>query len=128
MKKGWLGLRKLKVFLRNLNKRKSNFINKADFKYFFTNFGIFLTNKEVDVIYEVFDNERKNEINFIEFLNNIRQFVNVPGTSLNQNDLRRENVERLLSQLKLNKDKISFKDIESITKFDFHPEVTLLFF
>ncbi len=42
-KKGWLGIRKYKQYLLNLSKRKTTIIEKSDFKYFSTNFGVYFS-------------------------------------------------------------------------------------
>jgi hypothetical protein len=79
VKKGFVGLRKCRLFLKNLFKRKSEMIDKASMKYFLTNFGVFLIDKEVDFIYMVFDHQRKNEVNFNELLDSFQvyKFLNI---------------------------------------------------
>ena len=64
-KLGWLGLRKLRIFSRNLSGRKSHLMKRADFKYYLAEFGILLIDSEVAFIYQLFDDNRKDEINFM---------------------------------------------------------------
>ena len=66
---GWIGIRKYKQYLINLSKRKSSLIEKSDFKYFTTNFGIYLNDKENDFIFNIFDDSRQNKICFLRFIN-----------------------------------------------------------
>ena len=70
-KSGWIGMRKLRIFLRNLTKRKSDKINKTNFKYFLADFGILLNDSEISYIYQIFDENRKDEINFMTFFDNL---------------------------------------------------------
>lgn len=116
--KGWVGMRKLKLFLRNLNKRNSNnLINKNDFKFHFINFGIVFTEKEVEFIYHKHDFKRNNYIDFNAFLDS---FVYLSQERLNL-------IENFYEQVK-NKDNayVSFKKLEKIVNFDLHPEVNFL--
>jgi hypothetical protein len=116
LKKGWMGLRKLKIFLRNLNKRKSNLIDKSNFKYFFINFGIIFSEKEVDFIYNKFDTKRNNHIDFMEFLNMFTYFP----------EERKNLVMSFYESVKnSNNCNISFKKLEKLFKSDQHPEVKL---
>ena len=118
-KKGSMGLRKLRIFLRNLHKRKSDFIDKSNFKYFFINFGITFTEKEVEFIYNKFDIKKNNHINFNEFLN---QFVFYPED-------RRGIIKAFYETVKTNHNSyVSFKKIEKLFSADQHPEVTLIYF
>lgn len=67
-KKGWLTIRKFKQFLLNLSKRKSTIIEKSDFKYYSTNFGVYFTDKEIDFIFNIFDFNKSNKICFEKFI------------------------------------------------------------
>jgi hypothetical protein len=70
-KKGWLAIRKYKQYLLNLSKRKSTIIEKSDFKFYTTNFGIYFSDSEIDFIYNLFDSSKNNKIcyeKFIDFL------------------------------------------------------------
>lgn len=77
--KGWLGIRKYKQFLLNLSKRKTTIIEKSDFKYFTTNFGVYFADNEIDFIYYLFDFNKNNNIDyekFIEGLIKVRTITN----------------------------------------------------
>jgi hypothetical protein len=119
LSKGWTGLRKLKLFLRNINKRSlTNLINKNDFKYQFINFGIVFTEKEVQFIYDKFDIKRNNHINFIDFIDSFVTFYVE----------RKNKVENFYEQVKT-KDTcyVSFKKLEKLVNFDLHPEVKIIY-
>ena len=72
MSKGWLGLRKLRIFLKNLTKKRDDVIDKNNIKFFFINFGISLSDLEVAYIFNKYDKTKRNSINFNEFLDSIR--------------------------------------------------------
>ena len=69
--RGWIGLRELKCYLRNLSGHKCDYISKNDFKYFFAKQAILLNDDDVDSIFEVYDISKNNYINYITFLNSI---------------------------------------------------------
>jgi hypothetical protein len=70
-KKGWLAIRKYKQYLLNILKRKTTLIEKSDFKYFSTNFGIYFSDNEVDFIYNLFDYNKSNKICYEKFVENL---------------------------------------------------------
>lgn len=70
-KKGWLATRKYKQYLLNLSKRKSTIIEKSDFKYYSTNFGIYFSDSEIDFIYNLFDFSKNNKICYEKFINGL---------------------------------------------------------
>lgn len=70
-KKGWTGIRNYKLYLFNLNKRRNYSISKADLKYFSTNFGVYFTDKELDWIFRRFDSDRRDSIDFVQFLDSL---------------------------------------------------------
>jgi Ca2+-binding EF-hand superfamily protein len=70
-KNGWIGLRKLRTFFRNLKGRKSDKIKRVDLKYYLIEFGIFLSDTEISYIYQVFDENRKDEINYMTLFDNL---------------------------------------------------------
>ena len=70
-KKGWLAIRKYKMFLFNLSKRKSTVITKNDFKYYSTNFGIYFSDEDIDFIYSKFDINKSNKICYENFIENL---------------------------------------------------------
>jgi Ca2+-binding EF-hand superfamily protein len=75
IKKGWLGLRNLRVFLKNLTTRREDKIDKNNLKYFLINFGIALSDSEIAYIYEKHDDKRRCEISFNDFLDTLRVIV-----------------------------------------------------
>jgi hypothetical protein len=115
--KGWLGLRNLRIFLYGCVKRCTEFIDKSNFKYFFTNFGIVFLEKEVEFIFAKFDHKRNNSINFNEFLDTFTICC----------DNRTNLIKTFFEQIK-NKtnDFASFKKLEKIGNFDNHPEVNFV--
>ncbi len=68
---GWVGLRKLKIFLRTSLKRDT-LLNRNDLKFFFTQFGIFLTDQDIDFIFSKHDPHARNGVDFYEVLNSFR--------------------------------------------------------
>lgn len=66
--KGWMSIRKYKLYLHNLSKRKSTIIEKSDFKYYSINFGIYFTDDEINFIYNIFDFNKSNKINYEDFI------------------------------------------------------------
>lgn len=113
MKRGWVGVRKLRIFLKNLTKGKNNGIEKVNFKYFFANYGIVFDDKEIDYIFNTFENQKKDEINFNEFLDN---FTLIPESRLRL-------VLEFFNKLKNNKNLIEYKNLEKILNSEIHPEV-----
>lgn len=74
-KKGWLGVRKYKQFLLNLSKRKNSIIEKSDFKFYSTNFGVYFTDNEVDFIFNVYDMNKSNKICFEAFVEGLIKVI-----------------------------------------------------
>lgn len=74
--KGWLGYRKLKLFLKSLSKKHDEFIHKDDVKYYFVNFGVCMDENETDFVFTYFQNCR-NEINYEELLNSFIVIQNI---------------------------------------------------
>ena len=44
------------------------FLEKSDFKYYSINFGIYFTDDEINFIYNIFDFNKSNKINYEEFI------------------------------------------------------------
>jgi hypothetical protein len=103
----------------NLNRKssKSEFIDSSYFKYFFVNFGIYLNDSEIKFIFEKFDKNRNNHINYNEFLDSMTNF-----------DLQRQTlIGDFYRQVKNNyNENISFKKLVSLIQPDLHPEVKFL--
>lgn len=114
-KKGWTGLRQIKIYLRNLFKRKSDIIDKTEFKFNVRKWGLDnLSDIDVDVIYDKFDKNKNNKINFIEFFD-----------SLNNTSEERMNLIKRLMELAnpINAQFISAKKLELMADMNYHPEV-----
>ena len=114
-KKGWTGLRQIKIYLRNLYKRKCDCIDKTEFKYNIRQWGIdTLTDSDINMIYDKFDKNKNNKINFIEFFD-----------SLNHTSEERMNLIKSLKAKAnpLNDKFISAKTLELMSDMNYHPEV-----
>ena len=115
-KKGWIGLRSLKTFLRNISPHDCDVIDKNMFKYYLDKQGIRLDFNEVNEIYKVFDKNNNGHINFVEFFNTIRTI----------NESRLQQIDEFYEQVKeKNNDKniVFFSKLERISDMRFHPEV-----
>ena len=111
--RGWIGLRELKCYLRNLSGHRSDFINKNDFKYFFAKQAILLNDNDVDSIFEVYDVSKNNYINYIAFLNSIN-FVS---------DERKAKIESFKEQVKVQgQNYILFSHLITLFDMSNHPE------
>ena len=62
-------MRLLKNYLKSTIKKDK--IPKSNFKFYLTNYGIFLTDPEMDLIYSLYDEKNKDEINFTSFLDSL---------------------------------------------------------
>jgi hypothetical protein len=110
--RGWIGLRQLKVYLRNLSAHKSDIINRNDFKYFLAKQAVLLNDNDINSIFAVFDKKRNDYINYIEFLNSI--------TSVNE--LRKAQIESFKEQVKApGQNYILFSTLMSLIDMNFHP-------
>ena len=112
----WITLRKLRKYLKNLNRKssKSDLIDSSNFKYFLVNFGIKLNDSDLKFIFEKFDKSRNNHINYNEFLDSIKYF----------DSERQTMIGNFYRQVKnKNNENISFKKLVSLIKPDLHPEV-----
>lgn len=114
-KKGWTGLRELRIYLRNIYQRKCNVIDKTEFKHNMKGFGIEnLTNEDYDIIYGIFDRNKSNKIDFMEYFDSIHK---VP-------EERRNLIEKLMDIANPKNDKfISAKRLELLADMNYHPEV-----
>ena len=111
--KGWVGLRELKCYLRNLSGHRSDIINKNDFKYFMAKQAILLNDEDVDTIFKVYDVSKSNYINYIQFLNSII-FIN---------ESRKAQIESFKEQVKApGQNYISFSYLISLADMNCHPE------
>lgn len=113
-KKGWIGLRKLKIYLRDITKGKKDQIDKADFKYFIAELGLLLNDHEINFIFDRFDTLKNNHINFIQVLNVFKTM----------SPQRKEQVNNFFQQVRIpGASYISFKLLEKIADMNYHPEV-----
>lgn len=111
--KGWTGLRQIKMYFRTMFQGKMDLITHTEFKYNMFNFGVNnLSIGDLHVIFEKFDYEKKNLINFMEFFHSL---VDIP-----------EERFKLICQLRdlVTKDGvINLKHLLSIADMKLHPEV-----
>ena len=112
--RGWIGLRELKCYLRNLTGHRSDLINKNDFKYFLAKQAILLNDNDVDTIFAVYDISKNDYINYISFLNSINKI----------SESRKAQIESFKEQVKSpGQDYISFSYLISLADMNYHPEV-----
>jgi hypothetical protein len=113
-KKGWIGLRSLKCYLRSISPHKCDIIDKNSFKYYLDKQGIILDNDEVNEICEIFDINKNDHLNYIEFLNSIRYVT----------EFRAQQIEDFKEQVKeREKNCIFFSKLLRIADMRYHPEV-----
>lgn len=113
-KRGWCGLRLLKVYLRGLSGHKTELIDRNGFKYHLAQKNILLNDEDMSGIFSDFDRRKSDQLNFIEFLNSIRTC----------SEDRAMLIEQFLNQLKVpGKDYVSYKNLISIANMNYHPEV-----
>ena len=113
-RKGWIGLRSLKVYLRSISPHDCDIIDKNSFKFYLDKQGIRLDFNEVSEICEKFDINKNDHINFVEFLNKIRYVTESRG----------EQIDEFLSQVKdREKNCVYFSKLNRIADMRFHPEV-----
>ena len=113
-KKGWIGLRSLKAYLRSISPHDCDIIDKNSFKFYLDKQGIRLDFNEVSEICEKFDINKNDHINFVEFLNKIRYVTESRG----------EQIDEFLSQVKdREKNCVYFSKLNRIADMRFHPEV-----
>ena len=113
-KKGWIGLRSLKCYLRSVSPHQCDIIDKNSFKYYLDKQGIILGMDEVDEICAVFDFNKNDHFNYIQFLNSIRYVT----------EFRAQQIEEFKEQVKeRNRNCILFSKLLRIADMRFHPEV-----
>ncbi len=115
-KKGWIGLRALKCYLRRISPHDCDVIDKNMFKYYLDKQGIRLDLNEVNEIYNIYDKNKNGHINFIEFFNTIRT---ISESRMQQIDEFYEQVKEKNSE----KNFVFFSKLERIADMRFHPEV-----
>ena len=111
--RGWIGLRALKCYLRNLSGHKSDIINKNDFKYHLAKQAILINDNDVDTIFAVFDKSKSDFINYISFLDSICRV----------NSTRKAQIESFKDQVKVpGRNYIYFSTLISLVNMNYHPE------
>ena len=112
-KKGWIGLRSLKAYLRSISPHDCDIIDKNSFKYYLDKQGIRLDFNEVNEICEKFDLNKNDHINFVEFLNKIRYIT----------EFRINQIDEFFLQVKeKEKNCVLFSKLNRIADMRFHPE------
>ena len=113
-RKGWIGLRKLKCYLRSISPHRCDIIDKNAFKLYLDNQGIRLDNEEIEEICQIFDVNRNDHINYIEVLNSMRYVT----------EFRAQQIEDFKEQVKeRDQNCIHFSKLLRISDMRFHPEV-----
>ena len=113
-KKGWIGLRNLKTYLRSISPHDCDIIDKNQFKHYLDQQGIRLDFSEVTEICAIFDKNKNDHINFIEFLNAIRYVT----------ESRMQQIDEFFNQVKdREKNCVLFSKLNRIADTRFHPEV-----
>ena len=122
-KKGWTGLRELKLYLRSVTNKginwKNNFIEKTEFKFHIYRWGITsLTEQEINLIYKMFGKNCNSTIDYIEFFNSLHI----------KSEKRNQMINKIMNIFKKNKDDkyIHFSGICKYINMNYHPEVLKL--
>jgi hypothetical protein len=112
-KKGWIGLRSLKAYLRSISPHDCDIIDKNSFKFYLDKQGIRLDFNEVNEICEKFDLNKNDHINFVDFLNKIRYIT----------EFRINQIDEFFLQVKeKEKNCVLFSKLNRIADMRFHPE------
>ena len=113
IKKGWLGLRILKNFLKENNKVYSDIIDKNTFYLLIKRQGILLEDVDLESICDAYDVEKNDYFNFINFLNALRNVSNTRGSQ----------IESFKDQVKApGQNCISLSNLLRIADMNYHPE------
>lgn len=113
-KRGWIGLRYLKIYLKSVAKNRGEILDKSDFQFFTTKAGVTFSEYEIGFIFNRFDKKKCNKINYIEVLNSFRDV----------SDNRKVEILRFKEQLLGPEQRfISFSKLERIYDMNHHPEV-----
>ena len=113
LKKGWLGLRILKIFLKENNKVYSDIIDKNTFYLLIKRQGILLEDVDLESICDAYDLDKTDCFNFINFLNALR----------NVNNTRGSQIESFKEQVKApGQNCISLSNLLRIADMNYHPE------
>lgn len=113
IKKGWLGLRILKNFLKENNKVYSDIIDKNTFYLLIKKQGILLEEVDLESICDAYDVDKTDYFNFINFLNALRNVSNTRGSQ----------IESFKEQVKApGQNYISLSNLLRIADMNYHPE------
>ena len=113
IKKGWLGLRILKNFLKENNKVYSDIIDKNTFYLLIKKQGILLEEVDLESICDAYDVDKTDCFNFINFLNALRNVSNTRGSQ----------IESFKEQVKApGQNYISLSNLLRIADMNYHPE------
>ena len=113
IKKGWIGLRALKKFLKENNKKNSDIIDRNTFYLLLKKQGILLEDEDIESILAAYDVNKTDYFNFIQFFNAIRTV----------NKTRASQIESFKEQVKSpGQNYIIFSDLLKLSNMNFHPE------
>ncbi len=102
--------------------KKNERLNKLTLKYFLTNYGLNLSEKDVDLIYNMYYNKINHEIMFHDFLNTIK----VRYCNLNQKCVSEDRLKLICcfyEQVKEESGEVDYVKLEKIFNRSIHPEV-----
>ena len=113
IKKGWIGLRILKNFLKENNKVYSECIDKNTFYLLMKRQGILLEDVDIESICDAYDIDKTDYFDFMKFLNALRNVSNTRGSQ----------IESFKEQVKApGQNSISLRNLLRIADMNYHPE------
>ena len=113
IKKGWIGLRILKNYLKENNKVISECIDKNTFYLLMKRQGILLEDVDIESICDAYDVDKTDYFDFIQFLNAIRNVSNTRGSQ----------IESFKEQVKApGQNYISLTNLLRSADMNYHPE------
>lgn len=108
------GLRGLRSMFRAMDRNRNNSVDPVEFKYMMRDYGLGLSEIEVNQIVKHFDTNKDGKLSFDEFLRAIRGELNERRAGL---------VDQAYSVLDKNGDYlVTIADIEMAYNVDFHPD------
>ena len=113
IKKGWVGLRLLKNFLKENNKVCSEIIDKNTFNLLMKKQGILLEDEDLESICDAYDVNKTDYFDFIQLLNALRNVSNTRGSQ----------IESFKEQVKApGQNYISVTNLLRTADMNYHPE------
>ena len=113
IKKGWIGLRILKNYLKENNKVYSECIDKNTFYLLMKRQGILLEDVDIESICDAYDIDKTDYFDFMKFLNALRNVSNTRGSQ----------IESFKEQVKApGQNSISLRNLLRIADMNYHPE------